>query len=663
MKRLKATFLVSLFLFGFSSVLFAQVNNDDILLTISGKKITVGEFMSIYQKNNTKTENIDKKNLEDYLELYINFKLKVQEAEDLKLDTLSSFITELKGYRDQLAKPYFTDETTINRLVEEAYNREQQDLRASHIFMRLKPDATPDDTLATYDKMLRIRERLLNGESFGNLANELSEDPSARDRQATAQRPFIRGNHGDLGYFTVFDMVYPFESAAYNLEVGKISMPVRTDYGFHLIQLSDRKNALGKITVAHIFMMIPKDSTGNSSKKVEMKMDSVYQMLKNGGNWDELVKQYSEDKGSASKGGLLPEFGVNRMVPEFIEQVYNLKNKGDYSAPFQTPYGWHIVKLIDRKAPGSFDEEKASIKQHVMKDSRAILAKEAVIERVKSENNFVEYPDAKTDFYKVVTDTIFEGKWDKGVAKDLNKPLFKINAMVYKQPEFARYLSIHQKKREKETIPAFVDQSYKEFVDDILMKIEDGNLEKKYPEFRNLMTEYRDGILLFDLTDQKVWSKAVKDTVGLKNFYEQNKNSYMWGPRVEATIFTVKNAAQAQKVRNFLKTGLKEEGILKEMNTDSLKVITFETGKYSRKDNKYVDEVSWVPGISNDIRIDSGIIIVNIKKVLNPEPKSLNEARGLITSDYQNYLEKAWIQKLRDKYPVVVNKNVLAKLK
>lgn len=663
MKRLRVTLFFSLFLFASSCGLFAQVNNDDVLLTIAGKKITVGEFMSIYQKNNPKAENIDRKNLEDYLELYINFKLKVQEAEDLKLDTFTSYITELKGYRDQLAKPYFTDEATIDKLVKEAYDRERSDLRASHIFLRLKPDASPEDTLATYDKILQIRERLIGGEAFDKLANELSEDPSARDREATGQRPFVRGNHGDLGYFTVFDMVYPFESAAYSLEPGKVSMPVRTEYGYHLIRLTDRKPALGKVTVAHIFMTIPKDSTGASAKKVGMRMDSIYQKLKEGGNWDELVKKYSEDKGSAGKGGLLPEFGVNRMVPEFIEAIYKLQKKGDYSQPFQTPYGWHMVRLVDRKTPGTFDEEKSNIKQHILKDGRAQLAREAVIQRIKSETNFVDFPQSRMEFYKVVNDSIFSGKWDPGLAKDLNKPLFRINTLLYKQSEFAQYLAIHQKKRDKESIPAYVDQAYKEFVDDILMKLENGSLERKYPDFRNLMNEYRDGILLFDLTDQKVWSKAVKDTVGLKNFFEQNKTNYMWGPRVDASVFTLKNPALSQKVRNFIKTGLKEEDIMKEMNTDSVKVLTYETGKYSRKDNKYVDAVQWIAGISNDIRTDSGIVIVNIKKVLNPEPKQLNEARGLITSDYQNYLEKAWIQNLREKYPVTVNKNVLARIK
>ncbi len=649
---------------GLTLDVFSQAKDSDVLLTIGGKKVTVGEFMSIYQKNNPKGETIDRKNLEDYLDLYINFKLKVREAEDLGLDTLNSFQTELKGYRDQLAKPYFTDEATIDSLVMQAYDRMKYDIRASHIFVRVKPDATPEDTLTAYKKIMAIRDRLMKGESFDKLATDLSEDPSAHDRPGIKGRPGVKGNHGDLGYFTVFDMVYPFESAAYSLPIGSVSMPVRTDYGYHLIKVSDKENAMGKVTVAHIFMMVQDDTTGANSDKVRLRMDSVYNKLKAGGKWDELVKQYSDDKGSAAKGGVLPEYGVNRLVPEFIQPIYSLKNKGDYTVPIRTPYGWHIIRLVDRKTPGTFDEEKANLKQRVMKDGRAVLAKETVLGNIKKEYNFTEYPEAKADFYKVVTDSIFVGKWDPGLAKGLTKVLFKIGNMNFYQQDFATWLARQQKKRDKEAIVHFVDRSYKDFVDESLIKWENLHLEKKYPDFKNLMSEYRDGILLFDLTDQKVWTKAVKDTTGLKAFYEQNRNNYMWDTRLEASIYSLKDPKLSQKVRNFIKDGLTEQSILKEINGDSLKILAVETGKFSKKDNKYIDAVAWVPGISNDIKADSGIVvIVNVKKVLKPEPKTLNEARGLITADYQNYLEKLWIQELRQKYPVTVNREVLAKIK
>jgi peptidyl-prolyl cis-trans isomerase SurA len=655
-----------LLIVGMGLSLQSQVKNEEALLTIAGKDISVGEFMTIYQKNNPKGLAIDKESLDEYLELYINFKLKVKQAEDMGLDTVASFRNELKGYRDQLAKPYLVDETEIDKLIREAYDREHFDVRASHIFIKINPDALPKDSAEAYEKLSKIRARIMKGEDFGKLASELSEDPSARDREANQQHPFLKGNLGDLGYFTVFDFVYPFETGAYSNEVGQVSKIIRTDYGYHLIKTTDKRQAMGKVTVAHIYMTIPKDASAADSARIRLRIDSVYQKLRMGAKWDSLVKQYSDDKGSAAKGGVLPKFGVNKLVPEFIQVVYNLENTGDYSKPFLTSYGWHIVKLIERQVPGTFDEEKAELKKKVTNDVRYQYAKQAVYNRVKKEYSFTEYPEAKSDFYKVVTDSIFINKWDKNLSGDLNKPLFKIGDLVVKQPEFAQYLFDTQRKKEKQNIEIYVNQAYKSFVDESLMNYENAHLEQKYPEFKNLMGEYRDGILLFNLTDEKVWSKAVKDTTGLKEFYEKNKSKYMWDTRLNASIYTLQDPKFEQKVKNFIQSGLAEQDILKEVNNDSLKILTIESGKFSKKENRYIDSIPWTPGISKVFKADpatSAIVFVNVRQVLKPEIKTLNEARGLITADYQNDLEKKWIQYLRHKYPVVVHKDVLVKIK
>jgi peptidyl-prolyl cis-trans isomerase SurA len=664
MKRFIAACFVLSMSFGIGIPLNAQVKTDEVLLTIGGNPITVGEFMAVYQKNDMKKgDPVDTKKLEDYLTLYINFKLKVREAEELGLDTLTSFVTELKGYRDQLAKPYFTNEATIDHLVREAYSREHFDLRTCHIFVKLTPDALPKDTLEAWQKISKIRVRLMNGEAFDKVAAEVSEDPSARDREANQQHPFLPGNHGDLGYFTVFDYVYPFESGAYNTEPGKVSPIVRTEYGYHLIKVTTKREALGKVTAAHIYMSIPKNATHEDSLRVFQRIDSVYRQLKEGAKWEDMVKKYSDDKGSVPKGGALPKFGVNRMVPEFIDALYKMDKTGDFSAPVQTPYGWHIIRLNDRKKPGTFEEEKADLKQRVQKDSRSELAKQAVFTMIRKECNFTEIPEALRDFYTVVTDSIFSGKWDPSLAKNLTKPMFQIGSQRYTQNDFTAYLAKNQHKMEKQKIAYFVDKSYKEFVNENLIKFEDLHLESKYPDFRNLMTEYRDGILLFDLTDQKVWSKATKDTTGLKDFYEKNKTNYMWGDRLDASIYTLRDPKQAQKVRNFLQSGLSDADLLKEINIDTTKNLKIESGKYSRKENKYIDAIAWAPGLANNIPADPGVVIINVRKVLGPEIKTLNEARGLITNDYQNYLEKVWVEQLRQKYTVNVNKAVLAKIK
>jgi peptidyl-prolyl cis-trans isomerase SurA len=351
------------------------------------------------------------------------------------------------------------------------------------------------------------------------------------------------------------------------------------------------------------------------------------------------------------------------MVPEFIDAVYPLAKDGDFSVPVQTPYGWHIIRLIERKRLGTFEEEKADLKQKVLKDGRSDLAKQAVLAMIRKESNFVEMPDALKDFYAVVTDSIFAGKWNVALAQNLTKPMFQINNQRYSQKDFASYLAKNQHKMEKQKITGFVDRTYKDFLNDNLIKYENTRLEEKYPDFKNLMNEYRDGILLFDLTDQKVWSRATKDTTGLKDFYESHKNNYMWDERLEATIYTVRDQKLAQKVRNFIQSGLADESLLKEINVDTTKDLKIESGKYSRKENKFIDAVTWAPGLSNDIPANPGVVIVNARKVIPPEVKTLNEARGLITNDYQNFLEKIWVEYLRNKYTVSVNKDILSHIK
>ncbi len=642
---------------------WAQVNSNEVLMTISGKDVTVGEFMTIYQKNNMANHAIDQGALNEYLDLFINFKLKVREAEDLGLDTVTSFKTELAGYREQLAKPYFIDETTIDNLIKEAFDRSKQDIRASHIFVRVTPDALPEDTLAAWKKVMGIRQRIVNGESFESLAFELSDDPSARDREANAQHPFTKGNNGDLGYFTVFDMVYPFETAAYETMETQVSQPVRSEYGYHLIKVTKKQPAMGKVTVAHLYKTIPKDATAEDSLRVHQKIDSIYTLLKNGAKWDSLVKAFSDDKGSAARGGKLAKFGVNRMVPEFIEAIYQLETPGDYSKPILTSYGWHIIRLEDRDRVMPFNEVKGELKQKVIKDSRSQLGREIVTQKIIDEYGLEEYQTAREEFYPVVTDSIFFGKWNVDLASALNKPLFKIGVQVTTQQEFATYLAAKQKRGDKKSVKAYVNTQYHDFLQEKLLMVENQNLEQKYPEFKALMSEYRDGILLFDLTDNNVWSKAVKDTTGLKNFFDNNKSNYMWGPRIDATIYTVMNPDAAVTVRNFLSTGLPDDDILKEINHDTLKILTIQSGKFSKNDNPALDKIAWEKGISENVKTDNGVVFINIREVIQPQQKELNEARGLITADYQNFLETQWIKDLKKKYPVVVHKEVYAKIK
>jgi peptidyl-prolyl cis-trans isomerase SurA len=651
---------------------YAQINTgtlpktdkDPVLLIVSNDTVTKSEFLAVYNKNNIKKETvIDKKSLEEYLQLYVNFKLKVKEAESLGMDTVSSFVTELAGYRKQLAQPYLVNKDVNDKLLQEAYDRMQYDVRASHILIKVSADASPEDTLKAYNKILAIRDRALKGEDFGTLAIENSEDISARDQAATQTHAAVKGNKGDLGYFTALDLIYSFETAAYSTKIGEISLPVRTDFGYHIIKVVDKKPAMGKVRVAHILITIPATATKDDSLKLKTKAKEIYDSLKAGSSFDEMAKKYSDDKGSAAKGGLLPWFGIWRMLPEFVTSVSAMKETGDISEPILTTYGWHILKLIDRKPIGAFDSIKTDLKTKIAKDTRASLSKDVMVEAIKKEYGFTENASALTDFYKVVNDSIFLGKWNIEKAKGLDTVMFTLGSKQYTQQDFATYFSKNLLTKTMEDSAAYVRKIYKQWVTASAIDYEDSRLETKYPEFKALMKEYRDGILLFELTDDKVWSKAVKDTAGLETFYNDNKNNYMWDNRLDASVYFCANPKVAKVTHKLVKKGvLTNDEILKKINLDSQLNLKIESGEFEKKDT-VIDSIPWTTGITSDIKRGNTIVFAKIKSIIPTQPKTISEARGLITADYQAYLEKEWIAGLKKKYPVTINWDVFSAIK
>jgi len=664
-KNISQLFIAFLLCFS-TGLLQAQQGNDPVLLTVGGDKVTQSEFLSIYQKNNVKGEVIDKKSLQEYLELFINFKLKVKEAEELGLDTATAFKTELAGYRKQLAQNYLSDNEVNDELLKQAYERMQKDVRAAHILIKCDPGASPKDTLAAYTRALEIRKRVIKGERFEIVAKESSDDPSAKDREASGNRPAMKGNGGDLGYFTVFDMVYPFETAAFTTPKGEVSMPVRTDYGYHILKIVDAKKAMGRVKVAHIFIAYPTTTSIDDSVKAKAKILEAYAQFKKGSDFDTVCKQYSEDKGTAGKGGVLPWFGVNRMVPEFITAVSNLQ-VGQVTEPFSSPFGWHIAKMLERKEIGSFEDVKSDIKQKVSKDSRAQLTKDAIVIKIKKQYGFTEYAKAKDEMLSVLDSTVFSGKWDVKKGAALKAPLCNIGDKTFTQQDFLKNLGTSQKSQAPEDLSIFLNAAYKKYVDEVSIAYKDARLESEFPEFRNLMKEYRDGILLFDLTDQKVWTKAIKDSTGLESFYNENKNNYLWGKRLDASIYKCKDKALTEKAykmaeKSLLK-GYDESAILKKLNKDTLNPLRIDRSKFSKGDSKLIDNVSWVKGVNPPSFADPFWMFVVVHQTVEPEPKTLPEARGIITADYQSFLEKEWIRILRQKYPIQVNQEVLSTIK
>lgn len=490
--------LVLLLVLSVSSIVFAQ-KKDKVLLTIDGEKTKVSDFKRVYEKNLDAIDNEEAKDVKKNLELYINYKLKVKEAYEIKLDTLPSYIKEIDGYRNQLSAPYMQDTTYINKLVAAAYYRTKNEVKAKHILIRTPKIPTPKDTLEAYNKITEIRNRIINGEDFEEVAVETSEDQSAKGDPKRGRKP----NKGNLGYFSAFQMVYPFEEAAYATEIGNVSKPFRTRFGYHILKVDSLRTSKGEVEVAHI--LLTKD-TKNAKKLI----DSIYNRLEKDEQFKTLARKYSNDTGSKSKGGKLRKFGAGAMVKPFEDAAYSLEKEGEYSKPFQTRFGWHIVQLIKKHPVQSFEKLERELKNKVKSGDRAQLSKKAVISKLKKKYIISENQEAKE---------IFDNDKIRTIAKDsLQEVILTINDAKIKQEAFVDYIKNRKNK------PVF--ELFNEFKDKEILSYYKENLEKTEPEFAHTIQEYRDGLLLFELMQQKIWDKSSKDSLGLKNHYETNISKY-----------------------------------------------------------------------------------------------------------------------------------------
>jgi peptidyl-prolyl cis-trans isomerase SurA len=680
----------------------AQTNtNDPVIMTIGGKPIQKSEFESVYRKNNTKTTSGDPKSLRDYADLFALFKMKVFEAESMGLDTLSTFKTELNGYRKQLAAPYLSDKNTNESLLTEAYERMKTEVHASHILIRCNEYDFPKDTLeswtrafhirnavmgklptaaqiAEYDKILKgttqikadlakkdsalYKSKLNSVKRLAEYYKNATEDKFAGIAPKTSDDPSVVDNKGDLSWFSAMDMVYPFETAAYTTKPGEISPIVRTKYGYHILKVHEKRAYRGEMFAAHIMVKFPKDATETDKQNAKAKIEEIAAKIKNGEKFEDAARQYSDDKQTSDRGGQLAPFKSGRLPKEFEDAAFAIKEPNGISPPVMTAYGWHIIKRIDKKELPSFDVMKAELKQRVQRDSRSQMGRAALIAKVKKENNFKENLKNRDEVAKVLDSTYLSAQWKANKADKLgNKEIFTLGTRKYGQSDFAKYLEQQMIFRSPTELKPLMEQIYYKWVEDEIVNFEDAQLEAKYPDFKNLLREYRDGILLFDLTDQKVWSKAVKDTAGLRAFYNKNKNNYMWDERAEVTTYKAANDKIAAEVRKMLKKGKKEKEILEAVNKTSQLNLSVENVTYLKGENKNVD-ANWKEGtVSNDIKDDKDgkVSILVVNKILPKSPKTLMEAKGMVTADFQNNLEKEWIAYLKNKYPVKIDENVL----
>ncbi len=627
----------------------AVLANDPVLMKINGKPVLKSEFEYIYNKNNS-NNSLDKKTLNEYVDLFVNFKLKVEEAKAQGIDTTKSFINELSGYRSQLTKPYLTDAKVDESILQEAYNRMKEDVEVSHILIRVQQNASPADTLAAWKKITAIAKRL-EKEDFAKVAKEVSEDESAKD------------NSGNIGWISAFRTVYPFETMAYNTKPGTISKPVRTAFGYHIVKVHNRRETLGEILVSHI-MRFTEQGNDEKNKAAKISIDSIYERVKAGDDFGKLANDKSDDRGSATKNGELPWFGSGRMIPEFENAAFALKNTGDVSEPIKSSFGWHIIKLLDRRGVASFESMKEDLQNKVKRDERANLGLKSFVAKLKSDYNYAvmaasvkEIADLLTN--KTLTDSVFQLETAK-----LAKPIVSFAGKTLTQSDFAKFLKANTF-TEKVAASDIIDEKLNAFAEKELLAYEDSQLENKYDDFRFLMQEYHDGILLFEVSNNEVWEKASKDTDGLAKYFNEHKADYKWEkPHYKGRVIMCKDKNTMKLAKAIVKKSHNDsiDKYLRTRLNDSIQYVKIEKNLFVQGDNKQVDKLVFKSKAAIEPDKDYPFVFVS-GKLLKSLPEDYTDVRGLVTADYQEYLEKQWIASLRQKYPVDIDKKVLETVK
>ena len=583
--------LLSIVLLAGSLMSFAQ--EDKVLLTINGEPVMLSEFLYIYEKNNQES-SLEKKSMEEYLDLFINFKLKVTEAIAQGVDTTEAFAKELDGYRAQATPKYMQDNEAIDSLVTLSYNRKANIRRAAHIAIQCPMDADSATLAAAEAKIQLARERVTTGvekkvkkgrkwvtvrepEAFADVAREMTEDQAGKE------------NGGELGWIEVFRFVYPFEDAVYTTPVGEVTKVFRSPYGLH-IALVEEERPFEEVHAAHIMKMMPRGGEGTTAMDAKKQVDSLYQVVLAGADFAEVATANSDDKGSATRGGDLGWFGRGMMVQPFENITFDM-TPGEISEPFPTRFGWHFVKLYDKRGIQPLDSMRQQLLAQVKRDARYQEAEKSFIKKTRAEYN----------------------------------------------------------------LPA-------EMTNDEVRAYADAHLEEKYADLRNLVREYHDGILLFDVSLREVWDKANKDTEGLAAFFKANKKNYTWDePRFKGYMIYAKDEVSAKAAKQIVKTANPDSVmsyIDQRINVDSVTYVRIEKGLWTKGKNGAVDKYGFKNKEADYTPAEEFPIVVPVGKVIKA-PQEYTDVRGQVTTDYQDHLEKLWVATLREKYPVVVNEDVL----
>ncbi|WP_291786847.1 peptidylprolyl isomerase [Cecembia sp.] len=627
------------------------------LLTIGNENIFADEFLHLLTKNRQFQDKEDKLNPEEFdenLELFINYKLKVKEAENLGLDTLEEFRREFEVFKEDLIQPYLIKNSLQQGELIKAYNRMKEVVKASHILLQFPNNASREDTVAVFRMAQKLKEEAEAGADFNQLALEHSEDPSAKD------------NKGSLGYFTALQMVHQFEDAAFGLDVGDISDPILTNFGYHIIKLEDRKPNPGEIKVSHILVRTqPGDPV--SEERALRKVGDIYtELQKPESLWEEVCKMYSEDLGSKNSGGALPWIGLGSVIPEFERVAFSISEVGEISPPVKTPYGYHIIRLDEQRPIPSYEEMEASIKSRILRDSRSSLIQSQVTAIQKSRYGFQENGTALLKVQKLLDETNSLEKFKEDVMSNTIQE--DVLFMVEDQDITVKDLLVFmENEKNKVSIGSrnSVANSLDRFIEYTLNTAEERDLLANNKEYSLLLREYRDGILLFSLMNEQVWQRALMDSIGQVNFYEENKNQYLWNERVEALIVTLGKETYAESVRRFLTNKKYKKDLADRLeNTfllDNSLMFTMDEGLYEWEDHPVLSKVE-INKDFHEIKINGKSSFILIGERVPPQAKKFEETRGKVIQDYQQFLDKILIQKLKANYIIRIDEDEKKKI-
>ncbi|REE25118.1 peptidyl-prolyl cis-trans isomerase SurA [Winogradskyella pacifica] len=639
--NIKCLFLV-FFALSFS---FAQ-DNDQVLLTVNGEPVMASEFLRVYNKNLDLVQDESQKDIDGYLKLFTEYQLKLKEAKRLKLDEDKNYQREFLRYKKQLIKNYISENKVTEALVKEAYDRSNIDINASHILVRL--DATSKDTLNAYNEVLALRERALK-EGFDKVKAEMHNGKTI----------FLE----NLGYFSAFKMVYEFETAAYNTNVGEISMPFRTQFGYHVVKVDDKRSSRGTATVAHIMVnLVSQDSLADPEKRI----NDIYKKLNQGESFESLAKQFSEDKSSAREGGKIAPFKSGQLSSlEFEDAAFALKNDGDVTQPFKTAYGWHIVKRINLKPIEPLENLKESFESKVKRDSRSKLINEAMITKLKNKYDVTYNSEAKGYFTSILTDEFYKRNWNLPAVFKANETLFSINETIFTYEDFGKHLITAQRIYSGKATPftTIVEKEYESFIESSILQYREDNLEVENIEYANILKEYRDGLLLFDLMEKEIWNKASQDSTGIESYYGKNKSKYQWSDRVEVVIASSADKSNVKKALKMMKKGNSEAVINEKLNTNDKQNVIFTKGTYTLDNPVLPSGFKATKGVSAVYEHHDAFHVIDVVEILPAGQKSLDEAKGNVINDYQTEIETNWVTDLYARFNVEVNQETLNAIK